>query len=145
MRSEHLQAWLAETKREERPDTEKWDKVVDMIQYAFREGRIPVECKWQTLVLIPKGNDEFCGIRLMEVIWKAVLGVVNFWIGAAVDFHVTLHSFRAGRGTGTASLEVNIIQQLMAMREEVLYEVFLDLQKSYDALEQEYCMEILVG
>ena len=31
------------------------------------------------------------------------------------------------------------------MIEEVLYEVFLDLQKSYDALDQERFMEILVG
>ena len=31
------------------------------------------------------------------------------------------------------------------MREEVLYEVFLDLRKSYDALDREQCMDILVG
>ena len=33
----------------------------------------------------------------------------------------------AGRGTGTAALEANLIQQLMAMMETVLFEVFLDL------------------
>ena len=31
------------------------------------------------------------------------------------------------------------------MREEVLYEVFLDPQKAYDDLYWERCMEILVG
>ena len=60
--------------------------------------------------------------------------MVNFWIGAVVDFHDTLHSFRAGRGVGTASLGDNLIQQFIAMREEVLYEVVLYLRKSYGAL-----------
>ena len=34
---------------------------------------------------------------------------------------------------------------MTAMREEVLYEVFLDPQKAYDDLYWERCMEILVG
>ena len=33
----------------------------------------------------------------------------------------------------------------MKIREEVLYEVFLDLQKAYDAISREMCMYILVG
>ena len=71
--------------------------------------------------------------------------MVNFRIGAAVNFHNTLHKFRAGRGIGTALLEINMIQQMTTMREDILYEVFLDLQKSYDALEWDRYMEILVG
>ena len=39
---------------------------------------------------------------------------------------------RAGRGTGTATLEAKLLQQLAAMREEVLYVIFLDLTKAYD-------------
>ena len=68
-----------------------------------------------------------------------------FWIGAAVDFHNTLHRFRSGRGTGTASIEVHLIQKLVDMKEEDLCKVFLDLQKSYDVLNREHCMDILVG
>ena len=52
----------------------------------------------------------------MEVIWKVVLGVENCRIWVAVDFHDTLHVFRAGIGTGDASLEVNIIKQMMEIR-----------------------------
>ena len=48
-----------------------------------------------------------------------------------------------GRGTGTAALEANMLQHLTAMREAVLFEVFLDLQKSYDALDQERSLELL--
>ena len=31
------------------------------------------------------------------------------------------------------------------MREEVVYEIFLDLHKAYDALDWEICLEILVA
>ena len=44
------------------------------------------------------------------------------------------HVFRAGRSTEITSLEYKPLQQLMATREEVLYEVFLDLKKAYEAL-----------
>ena len=53
--------------------------------------------------------------------------------------------FRAGCGTGTATLEAKLLQQLAAMREEVLYVIFLDLTKAYDALERSRCLEILEG
>ena len=35
--TDHLQAWLSEANREERLDTDKWDKVVDTTQSEFRE------------------------------------------------------------------------------------------------------------
>ena len=35
MRSEHLQSWLAAVTREERPDTENWDRLVDILQTYF--------------------------------------------------------------------------------------------------------------
>ena len=54
-----------------------------------------------------------------------------------------LHGFGAGCDTGTASLEAKLLQQLMAMRKEVLYQVFLELQKVYSALDWERCLKIL--
>ena len=51
-----------------------------------------------------------------------------------ITYHNFLHRFRAGRGTGTAILKANLLQQLADMREEVLYVIFLDLHKVYDAL-----------
>ena len=66
---------------------------------------------------------------------------------AATTFHITyhdlLHGFRVGRGTGTATLKAKLLQQLAAMREEVLYVIFLDLHKAYDALDRSRCLEIL--
>ena len=63
----------------------------------------------------------------MEVICKPFLGVINWRVGVAVQFHDVLHVFLLGRGTGTASLEAKLLQQMMEMREEFLYGAFLDL------------------
>ena len=65
-------------------------------------------------------------------------------IGTVVQFHCLFCGFREGQGTGTASLEAKFLRQLTSEREEVLYFFFLDLHKSYDALDRERYMEILV-
>ena len=62
-----------------------------------------------------------------------------------LQLHDALHGFREGRGTGTATLESKLLQQLTAMREEVLYVIFLDLTKAYDALDRSRSLEILKG
>ena len=38
MKSENLKTWLQEATREKDPDTEKWDKLVSIMQVAFRDG-----------------------------------------------------------------------------------------------------------
>ena len=81
MRSEHLQSWLAAVTREERPDTENWDRLVDILQTYFWGFRLPTELTWKVVVLITQGNGEFRGIGLIELLWKALLGVINWRIG----------------------------------------------------------------
>ena len=85
------------------------------------------------MVLIPKGKGDYQGIGLVEVMWKVVAVVLNRRLTSSITFHDVLHGFRAGHGTGNATPEAKLIQQLAAMREEVLYVIFLDLTKSYDA------------
>ena len=63
-----------------------------------------MECMWQKVVLIPKGNGEFVVIGLVKVLWKALSGVINRQIGVVVQFHNVLHGFRASWGMGNASL-----------------------------------------
>ena len=46
---------------------------------------------------------------------------------------------------GTAVFEPKLLQQLMAMIEVVLFEFFLGLQKVYDTLDWEICLDILVA
>ena len=75
--------------------------------------------------------------------WKVVTAVFNRQLTASITFHDFLHGFRAGRGTGTATLEAKLLQQLAALREDVLYVIFLDLHKAYCALDRSRCLEIL--
>ena len=59
--------------------------------------------------------------------------------------HYALHGFQAGRGTGTTALEPKLLQHLTAMREVVLFEVFLDIQKAYNVLDWEWSLELLAA
>ena len=79
----------------------------------------------------------------MEVVWKLVVGILNCRLTASNTYHNFLHGFWAGRGSGTATLEAKLLQQLVAMREEFLYVIFLDLKKVYDNLDIYICLEIL--
>ena len=68
MRAEHLKGWLAVSKRgnwaaekgEEKSEGEEeggghWENLVDLLQTAFREGKMAEEATWQAVVMIPKG------------------------------------------------------------------------------------------
>ena len=118
---------------------------MDLVQTAFREGILAEEATWQVVVLIPKGKKDYRVIVLVEVMWKVVAAILNCRITASITYHKFLHGFRAGRGTGTATLEAKLLQNLVALREEVLYVIFLDLHKAYDALDRSRCLEILEG
>ena len=81
----------------------------------------------------------------MEVTWKLLTVILHRRLTTGIKLHDVLHGFREGRGTGTATLEAKLLQQLAAMREEVLYVIFLDLTKAYDALDRSRSLEILKG
>ena len=99
---------------------------MELIHTSFQEGEMAEEATWQTVVLIPKGKKEYRGIGLVEVTWKVVAAILHRRLTTAITYHDALHGFRAGRGTGTANLEAKLLQQLVAMREEVLYVIFLN-------------------
>ena len=75
---------------------------------------------WQAVVLIPKGKKDYRGIGPVEVMWNIVAEILNRRLTASITFHDFLHGFREGRGTGTATLKAKMLQQLEALREEVL-------------------------
>ena len=86
--------------------------------------------------MIKKWGGDYRSIGLVEVIWKAVAVILNQRFTTTITYHNFLHIFRAGRGTGTATLNVKLLQQVAALREAVLYAVFLDLHKAYYALDR---------
>ena len=61
-----------------------------------------------------------------------------------IQSHATLHDFCTGRGTVAASLKAKLLQKLVDMMEEILYDIFLDLHKSYDTLDHDFCLNILL-
>ena len=110
----------------------------------FSDETLTEECTWQTVVLIPKGTSgKFRAIGLVEVLWKAVTSLLNRRFTSDITLHDVLHRFGVGCGLGNAAIEANLLQQLTAMREEVLFEVFLDLQKSCVTLDRDRCLGIL--
>ena len=109
---------------------------MELVQTAFRDGDLAEEATWQAVVLIPKGKGDYRGIGLVEVMWKVVAVILNRRFTSSITYHDVFHGFWAGRGTGTATLEAKLLQQLATMREEVLYVIFLDLTKAYDALDR---------
>ena len=62
------------------------------------------------MVLIPKGGNEYCGIGLVEVMWKVVTVILKRRLTASITFHDFLHGIRAVSGTGTATLEAKLLQ-----------------------------------
>ena len=96
--------------------------------------------------MIPKeGGTDFRRIGLLEVLWKEISGIINRQILSYIQFHDALHGFRAGRGTGAATLEIKLLQNLVAMRDTVLQYIFVNLCKAYDALDRDTCLDILTG
>ena len=101
---------------EGRPDTtaakegsENWTRVMYLFQAAFREGKIEEEATRKAVVLIPKGEKDYRGIGLVEVMWKIVAAILNRRFTASIIYHDFLDGFRAGRGTGTATLESKLL------------------------------------
>ena len=69
--------------------------------------------------------------------------IINRHLSTSISFHKMVHRFRECRGEGTASLEAKLLHNLMPMREEVLYAIFMDLHKAYNALDRDRYQEIL--
>ena len=129
MRAEDLKGWLVAARRgdkdretatkdgggggerERRTEAEgHWERVVELVQTAFRDGDLAEEATWQAVVLIQKGKGDYRGIGLMEVMWKVVAAILNRRLTDFITFHDFLHGFRAGRGTGTATLKAKLLQ-----------------------------------
>ena len=118
---------------------------MELVRLAFLDRFIAEEAAWQAVVLILKGVGDYRGIGLVEVIFKVVAVILDCHFTAAITYHDFFHGFRAGCDTGTATLEVKLLQQVAALREAVHNVIFLDLQKSYNALDRSRCLGILEG
>jgi hypothetical protein len=99
---------------------------------------------WMVIVLLPKGGGNIQGIGLLNPFWKVVEKIMVCRLGS-IEFHPCLHGGLPKRGTGMATIEAKLAQQLAWMGQELLYQVFINLRKAYDHLDQEWCLAIMTG
>ena len=60
--------------------------------------------------MIPKGRGAgFRGIGLVEVLWKAISGIINLWILSSIQPHDALHVFCSGRGMRSDTFEAKLL------------------------------------
>ena len=88
----------------------------------------------------PQKIRGYRGIGLIEVICNVCASIVKNRLQSTTILHDVLHRFRQGRGTGTAIMEENMEHQPAGVIHEPLFQVFIDVQKSYDSLDGERCM-----
>ena len=119
--------------------------MLELFQLAFQDGVIAEEAAWQAVVLILKGVGDYRDIGLVELIWKAVSVIINRCFTVAITYHDFRHVFRAGRGTGTATSEVKLFEQVAALKEAVFHAILLGLHKAYNTLNRSRCLGILEG
>jgi hypothetical protein len=62
---------------------------------------------------------------------------------SAIQCHNSLHGSINKKGTGRATIEVNLAQQLAFLDQKPWHQIFLDLHKVYDAMDWEKTLEIL--
>jgi hypothetical protein len=150
MKAEHLKEWPADVKREEREDGgveglgDQWLLFVKLLQAVWTTGTVPTQMSWMIIILLPKGRGDYFGIGLLDPIWKVIKKFMVLWL-SAIKLHDCLHGGFPRQGIRTAIMEVKLQQQLAWAEQEPLYQVYLDLQKAYDALDRGRCLRILAG
>ena len=95
------------------------------------------------MVLIPKGGRVYICIGLVEVIWKVCMSIVNNRLQISITLHDTLHGFSKGGRMKTTIIEAKLAHQLAGIVHEQLFQVFIDVRKSYNSLDRGRCMKIL--
>ena len=88
------------------------------------------------MVLIPKGATDTRDIVLLETLWKVVEALIYTCLHASLQFHDALHGFRAGQGTGTAIMELKLVQELAIVDQDPFLLIFLDLRKAYGTVDR---------
>jgi hypothetical protein len=151
MLAKHVKEWLNGVRWEEDLEDhvvngagDRWRLFMQLVQAAWTHGIIPRQLLWIIVVLIPKGGRDYCGIGLLEPIWKCIERVVDHRLDA-INLHDSLYGCRHNRGTGTAIVEAKLAQQLSYLELRPFYRVFLDLRKAFDAMDREWCIMVLEG
>jgi hypothetical protein len=99
---------------------------------------------WVIRVVIPKGRGgDYCGIGLLEPVWKVLEKVMDLRLEAIV-LHDSLHGCLTLRGMGTGIIETKLVQQLTHLEQMPFFGIFIDLRKAFfDTMDWGRCLRIL--
>ena len=116
MKAEHLKDWLCGVKREEAVDGEDgagdcWRMFVALIKATWKSATVPTQMSWMVIMLLPKGGGEYCGIGLLDPMWKVVKKIMVDQM-SCLGLHDCLQSGLPYRSKGTTIKEVMLDQQL---------------------------------
>ena len=73
-------------------------------------------------------------IGLLELLWNMVESIINACLRESVRLHDVRYGFHTGRGIGTVTLELKLVQEIGSMNQDPLLMVFLDLRKDYETV-----------
>ena len=71
--------------------------------------------------------------------------MIDTCLSASLHMYNVLHRFRAGRGTGTAIMELKLAQELSSIDQDTLLLVLLNLRKAYETVERHRLLIKLEG
>jgi hypothetical protein len=147
LQAEHIKVWLRGVVQEEAETApaghgDKWQIFLQLIQAIWEHGCIPDQMTWEIIVLLPKGGGNYRVIGLLEPFWKVVKKIMVRQL-SLIEFHDCLHGGLPKQGTGTASIEAKLAQQLAWHDQCPLYEIYLDLKKAYDTINRGCMLKIL--
>jgi hypothetical protein len=63
--------WLRDVTRKEEEDGDvglgdKWHLIVKLMKAIWEWGCVPKQMRWEIIILLPKGNDDYHGIGLLD-------------------------------------------------------------------------------
>ena len=119
--------------------------LVEIVQHMWRTGEILQELGWTVLDLITKGTTYTRRIGLLDTLCMVVEALIDTCLRAIIQFHDVLHRFRAGKGTGTAIMELKLAQELARVDHSPLFLVLLDLRKAYNTVDRDCLFQTLEG
>ena len=116
-----------------------------LVQDIFCMGQVPESFRQVVLVLIPKQDaTNYCRrITQLETIYKLCSSIINQQMCHNVGWHDGVHGFHEGWGCMTSVIEMKLLAEKEKSEGKILYQIFLDLTKAYNTVNQE-CLFILL-
>ena len=117
-----------------------------LFNWCWANGMIPTEWRRSIIVPIPKKRvrgvcrmDEFRGISLVPVAYKAMCGIIQERLTQVVGERNLVAEeqggFRRGRGCRDQLLTLMLLGQIKAMSKRGMFAGFIDFRKAYDKVD----------